>query len=147
MIILGKIGDAAELLKTCDEVHLIVRSPREIKGVRWTPVLSPSKALFWDYRKWEKQGQWNAECFAQRYAPRFLREMADSSEARAMLNELWKKDRAGKKIALLCFCGIESLCHRSIVGGLLKGAGCEVKTLRGDGSEYVKYYEQFKALR
>lgn len=146
MIIFGSIGEARKFVKTCDEVYLIVRRPRTISGVQWCPVLSPSEPLFWDYRKWLNQGIWNAECFAQRYAPRFLREVYASQEAKDALNDLYKKDKAGKKIALLCFCDDESLCHRSIVAGLLKAVGCNVRTWHGDGSEYVKYYAQYKAL-
>lgn len=34
--------------------------------------------------------------------------------------------KAGRKIALLCFCDDESTCHRLIIGEMLKNRNCDV---------------------
>ena len=46
-----------------------------------------------------------------------------------------------KRICLVCFCDEEGLCHRSIVGGMLQGAGLEVKGLMRDYSYYYDWYK------
>ena len=55
-----------------------------------------------------------------------------------LLNELFS---TSKHICLICFCPEEALCHRSIIGGMLQGAGLEVKGLSRDYSYYFDWYK------
>ena len=73
----------------------------------------------------------------------FLSEMRQKP-AKEKLNELYKADRAGKNIALVCFCLDEQLCHRSIVAGLLQGVGCHVN-MRSN-KDYSHYYNLFRSM-
>lgn len=108
-----------------DEVWAIVRSAKWIKpGCQHRPELSPSWELFGWYRQCVKDGRWGTEAFAE-YEKRFRSEMKAQS-ARNALNELWLKSKRGKKIAIGCFCDDYSLCHRSIIAEMLKGAGSDV---------------------
>lgn len=47
-------------------------------------------------------------------------------------------------MGLACFCGDETLCHRSIVAGLLQGAGADVRL--ASGADYSRYFEAFRAM-
>lgn len=103
--------------------------------------LSPVSGLFYDYREWAKQGIWNAKTFEKRYVPRFLQQMKDDAAAKTLLNRLYKESK-DKDIRLICFCQDETMCHRSIVGGLLLGAGADIKC----SEEYRKYWDMYKSL-
>lgn len=121
-----------------DEVWAIVRSNRNIpEGVMHVPELSPSWGLFNQYQTWKQAGIWNKETFQTFYVPRFLMEMQAPS-ARAKLAELVSKSRQGKSICLYCYCPDESLCHRSIVAGILQWV-TEVIGI-GDYRQYGKIY-------
>ncbi len=107
------------------------------------PDLSPSSALFLQYRELVNENNWNAKTFRKIYVPWFIREMRQQY-ARDALNKLYQLDRQGKKVALACFCKDETLCHRSIIVGLLQGAGANVMT--DTGLDYSNYYELYKTL-
>lgn len=102
--------------------------------------LSPSTGLLGWVNDMKEQGKWSELLFNLVYVPSFLKEMQEPS-ARKALNRLYALDKEGKKIALTCFCKEEELCHRSIVGGLLKGVGCNV--VMASGNDYSKYFEMY----
>jgi uncharacterized protein YeaO (DUF488 family) len=101
--------------------------------------LSPSSSLFFKYRELIKNGQWGPETFRSIYVPRFLEEM-HSEQAVYWLNRLWKADRIGRSVLLACYCSDEAMCHRSIVAGLLQGAGADVRAQ----DDYSYYYDMWK---
>lgn len=137
MIFLGSVYSVNA--KEFDEVWAIVRSPGDrIKNFKWVPELSPSSNLFDKFNELKNKHEWNRNSFDNIYVPQFLNEMKDMS-ARAKLNELYVKSKAGKKICLVCFCYNEYMCHRSIVAGLLQGVGCDVKV----NNDYSKYYDMY----
>lgn len=108
-----------------DEVWAIVRSANKLHAnVKHVPVLSPSKELFWHYLDLAKTGRWNIGTFESDYRPVFMKEM-ESPEAVAMLDHLVDLDRAGKNIALVCFCTDKNLCHRKLIAELLTQRGCK----------------------
>ena len=110
-----------------DEVWAIVRSARYVRsGIEHRPELSPSWELFGWYRQMVKDGRWCKALFDAEYAPRFKTEMKSQS-ARDALNELWLKERRGKKIAIGCFCDEYDMCHRSLIAEMLAGAGSDVR--------------------
>ena len=102
--------------------------------------LSPSWDLFNKYRELAAKGQWNLNTFKTLYVPQFLRELNNPASRKA-LNTLVKLDRHGASVCLVCFCPGEQLCHRSIIAGILQGAGCYVVTEAG--TDYSSYYEMF----
>ena len=121
-----------------DEVWAIVRSlkygnPR----IRHVPELSPSWGLFEMYMRLKKDGNWNEDKFRRLYVPQFLKEMR-GKEQQKLMNELFATK---KRICLVCFCQEEELCHRSIIGGMLQGAGLEVRGLSRDYSHYYEWYK------
>lgn len=129
-----------------DETWAIVRSLKNPSArYKQVPELSPSMELFSLYREMVKQLQWGPDAFKDIYVPRFLKEIQDSEEAHDALNKLVVEDRAGRNIALVCFCTSERLCHRSIIAGLLQGVGCNVQT--DTGADYSRYYRMYKQIQ
>lgn len=125
--------------------YAIVRSMTyPIANVAQLDVLSPSKDLFFWYQRMAKAGKWDKRAFDDEYVPRVLKEIRSDLAARRTLNDLRRRSRDGEHIALACYCGDETMCHRSIVAGLLSGAGTEVRT--GTGRDYSAYYGQYRAL-
>lgn len=121
-----------------DEVWAIVRSlkygnPR----MRHVPELSPSWSLFKRYMSLREEGNWNENTFQTIYVPQFLKEMRGKAQ-QDLLNELFNTE---KHICLVCFCAEEELCHRSIIGGMLQGAGLNVKGLNRDYSYYFDWWK------
>ena len=119
-------------------VWAIVRSLKNPGRMTQVADLSPSKRLFWDYLSWKKAGNWNAEKFMNSYAPRFMSELKANLKAIQLLKDLTRRD-PGDDVTLVCFCDDEALCHRSIIAGILQGAGASISA----GSDYSRYYEQF----
>ena len=99
---------------------------------------SPSQKLLYTYLDLKKQGNWNQETFNTIYLPQYLKEQAMNPTALATMANLLFKDTSN--MGAFCYCGNESLCHRSILGGILQGNGKPVEGLQGD---YSKYAEQF----
>lgn len=100
------------------------------------PVLSPSWDLFKHYMDLRNAGNWNQATFASDYVPIFLKEM-QAPGAQRMLNHLIQQHKAGKSIALVCFCTDETLCHRSILAGLLQDKGITVHGVKKDYRAYA----------
>lgn len=144
MIKIGRISEFKQGM--CDYTFAIVRSFKDSSTwMQQLPQLSPSNALFSDYIKiWKPNNMWNKETFESQYLPRFLEQIANDIEAKKWLNWIVKQDRAGKTIGLACFCTDETLCHRSIIAGLLQGVGANVVTK--NNNDYKHYYEQFKEI-
>ena len=110
-----------------DQVWAIVRSLKNPgRSLVHVPELSPSLQLFWTYRRWVQNQTFNKDLFEQVYKPRFLAEMANSPDAQTKLDELVALDKAGKRIALVCFCADVNLCHRSLIAELLTERGVNV---------------------
>lgn len=121
-----------------DEVWAIVRSLKYANpNMRHVPDLSPSWGLFRRYLSLRDAGNWNDETFQDIYVPQFLKEM-HGKEQQDLLNDLYSTK---KHICLVCFCQDEGLCHRSIVGGMLQGAGLEVNGLSKDYSYYFDWWK------
>ena len=118
-----------------DETWAIVRSLKNHGKMKHVPELSPSWALFKKYLQLMDTGRWNADAFRSIYVPTFLKEMS-GIEPKRKLSELVELDRQGKRICLVCFCRDESLCHRSIIAGILQYAGIHVQGVKGDYSKY-----------
>lgn len=121
-----------------DEVWAIVRSlkygnPR----IRHVPELAPSWALFKHYMRLRESDNWNENTFRKSYVPQFLKEVRGKIQQNLM-NELFSTNQ---HICLVCFCMEEELCHRSIIGGMLQGAGLDVKGLSRDYSHYFDWYK------
>lgn len=128
-----------------DDVWAIVRFYKgKSSWIKQVSDLAPSKSLCLKYNRLKDEGKWNKSAFENIYLPEFLNEMC-CEQARKRLNELYKADRAGKNIALLCFCQDESLCHRSIIAGILQGVGCNVHTKLD--KDYSKYYQDYMRIK
>lgn len=126
--------------------YAIVRSMTcPIANVSQLDVLSPSKDLFFWYRRMASAGKWDRRAFDEEYVPRFLTEIKSNPAARQALADLRRRSQEGERIVLACYCADESMCHRSIIAGLLSGAGVEVRT--DSGRDYSAYYGRYMALR
>lgn len=118
-----------------DEVWAIVRSLKNPGRMKQAAELSPSWNLFKKYLALREAGRWNAETFENVYVPVFLKEMQNAA-ARKKMAELITMDRQGKRICLACFCPDETMCHRSIIAGILQHSGIQVHGIHADYSHY-----------
>lgn len=142
MIRITSISNLRNINEHYDETWAIVRSLKNpIRGVVQVTALSPSMDLFFRYQRMSKAGKWNADSFQEMYVPQFIREMKQSREAQEKINYLMNADREDKNICLVCFCGNESLCHRSIIAGFLQAMGCHVQL--DTNQDYRRYYDLF----
>lgn len=141
------IRNIKDLSKDNDNQWLIVRSANNIsEWMTYVPALSPSKELFFKYLDLKKKGQWGRETFEEIYVPIFLKDIKSNMDnSKNVLNQVYKMDKSGMDITIACFCQFESLCHRSIIAGLLMGVGCNVDVMVKD-NDYIKYYEMYKKL-
>lgn len=121
-----------------DEVWAIVRN---LKNGNYNVVseLAPSQSLYSWFYQTKQAGNWNQEMFDTIYVPRFIDEFTKAGKDR--LKELRALDKAGKNIALFCYCTDEKMCHRSIIAGILQGMGCNVN-IENDYSFYYKMFLQ-----
>ena len=76
------------------------------------------------------------------FLPQFVKELAENPEARALLQTLTDMSR-GKNIMLACYCETETMCHRSIIAGILLGMGAEISTEQ----EYLNYYKLYQMMK
>lgn len=117
-----------------DKTYLIIRSiaslerqnNRILNCSEHVPDLNPSRGLFYRYLDWAKQGHWNQSTFDNEYKPTFIAEIANNPNAAAWFSKIETEDSQNMRIALLCFCADENLCHRIIIGEMLKQHGCNV---------------------
>lgn len=127
----------------CEDIWAIVRSMKSPEpGIVQVTGLSPSKELFHKYRNLVLEEDWHKQTFQDIYVPQFLLETCQSQVAKNLLNRLYQMDKEGKDICLACFCVNETLCHRSIIAGLLQGVGCNVVT--DTGNDYTAYYRMYR---
>lgn len=139
MLHLGRISDIS---RDYDENWLIVRSVKQVpRNAVQVSALSPSTSLFYKYLDAKKAGRFDGAWFQSVYVPTFLREVIANQDARSLLNQLYAESRR-KSILLACFCPNESLCHRSIVAGLLLGAGADIDC----DPSYRKYFDLYKSM-
>lgn len=141
MITLNTIGHADLITTEPKEFWMIAQKPSQSKHIIHVPELAPSKPLFFHYLDLRKKKTWNQEAFDLIYVPWFLRDLKNSPKAMLLMNYLYLMGER-KDIELLCYCTDEGMCHRSIIGGLLKGIGAPIQC----PDEYLKYYEQWQKL-
>lgn len=138
MIRLGTLRDAGR--RPGEECWIIVRSLKSCpRGALHVPRLSPSPGLFHDYLGAARSGLYGPTWFQENYVPRFVEQMAGDIEARKLLDRLYREGRS-KDFLLACFCTDEPTCHRSVVGGLLLGAGAAISC----DEEYRRYFMIFR---
>lgn len=138
-----RIGRISDLSNDFDENWLVVRV---LKGdipphAIHEPRLSPSRQLFHKYLEAKADGKLNAEWFQQVYAKAYLREIITDRKNLLLLDRLYQ-DSYAKSILLAGLCEDETLCHRSILAGMLAGAGAKIVC----NVEYKKYYKMFQEL-
>lgn len=125
-----------------DTIYAIVRSMKnKNENIIQMAELSPQPGLFKTYLHLAQTNQWNETTFQNTYVPQFIYDLKHNRAAIDKLNMLYRDDKAGKKICLLCFCTDETLCHRSIIAGLLQAVGCDVRL--ESGKDYRHYYKMF----
>lgn len=135
-----KIGRNTDLdVNRYEENWMIVRKPEKLLDfVTHEPLLSPSPLLFQNYREAFHKGCFNQAYFDTIYVPQFLTELSENEAALECLSYLTAISRE-KEIVLACYCENESMCHRSIIAGILLGLGADIET----DSAYGRYYDMF----
>lgn len=135
MVTVCSIKQVKRNVDAYDKIYLIVRSISSLvrsksdlianSKVEQLAALSPSQNLFYKYLDWKKAGEWNKTKFETDYARQFLSEMSNSKLAVEAIYRV-KDESMTSNIALCCFCDDASLCHRSIIAGVLKSMGANV---------------------
>jgi uncharacterized protein YeaO (DUF488 family) len=82
----------------------------------WLPELAPSPALF----SWARAAAWTSSRW-RHYARRYRREMSEP-RARHLIDTLAALSRQ-TSFSVGCYCADETMCHRSLLRGLLEDAG------------------------
>lgn len=137
MVILADIRQAATL--SCDECWAVtISDKRMLKKAVHVPELAPSWNLFRKVQAAKAEGTWDMRAFREWYVPQFVTEIHNDA-ARAKLKELVEKSNAGRRIVLYCFCTDERICHRMVLGKILKAKTQVVGLEREDGSWGVTY--------
>lgn len=137
MIILHQIGKPVST--DFNKLYIVRKLDDDIKWQKFihVPELSPGISLFEKYRELAKNNLWNEQTFKTVYLPVFLNEMS-RKEPLSILHQL-AEDSFYENIALCCYCDDEKICHRSIVGGILKGMKANIDC----PDEYLEYYKIF----
>lgn len=137
MIILHQIGKP--LSDDFKKMYIVRKLDNDIKRQKFihVPELSPGQILFEKYRELARNNLWNEQTFKSVYLPVFLSEMS-RKESLSILHKL-AEDSYNENIALCCYCDDEKICHRSIVGGILKGMKVNIDC----SDEYLEYYKIF----
>lgn len=140
MIDIKKIQDVK--YEDYDEIWCIVRFMKyKSDKMKHITALSPSTTLFQTFKELQSKGEWNEKTFQNVYVPAFIKQMKSNNEdCIKYLNELYNLDKQNKKICLVCFCQDETMCHRSIIAGLLQGVGCKVNITNDN---YYHYYDMY----
>ena len=113
-IVTCRVGERVE----ADLKLQITRSSRGLEeGWVWEPLLAPPEDLFEDYLRWRARGEWPRRW--DEYRRRFVVYMG-ARDVRLRLAELAQEVRAGKTVALACFCTDDRWCHRSLVAERLR---------------------------
>ena len=119
------------MIKTCsiynfrnetnyDVAYAIVRSmSKPIIGAQQLKCLSPDYNLFKTYLNLRDKGLWNKESFEKLYKPYFIQQIENDKLAQRVLEELAEQSKT-KNILLLCYCKDKDLCHRSLIGNMLR---------------------------
>ena len=102
------------------------------------PAFAPSYDLLKQVEIWKKEGKWNEKTFSTEYVPLYFKEKANDKQFNQTLNELFLRSQRGENIALACFCGNISTCHRSIILGLMQAYQAEC--IGPEFSPYAIYY-------
>lgn len=152
MIYLGRTSKTYDIEEEIDEIWYIVRSIGKYEGsidnkrTKWVYDLSPQNELFYWHLSMKQTGKWSKQTFDSEFTKRFIGGIITSQSALDELNKLEELSKSGRKILLKCFCDNEVLCHRSIIGGMLIGVGCQVESLERhekDIKEYEKYFKRY----
>ncbi len=123
-----------------DEIWLITQTQKYPNPhIKHVPVLAPPQRLFYDYLDWRRKSDWGPDKFRSDYVPRYLQYLHDNKQANELLGFLAK---TSEDICLVCYCPNESMCHRSIVAGLLQGFGQQVTT--ENDMDYSTYFQQYR---
>ena len=144
MITIGNIRDCSP--ETHDETWAIVRSLKsQSTKIKQVTALSPSRELFMLYRNLHKNEKWDIQAFNSIYVPQFISDLKNGTEQGfTLLNTLYQADKDGKKISLACFCTDETMCHRSIIAGLLQAVGCDVRLKTN--ADYRAYFDMYQKI-
>lgn len=151
MIFMDYIGNRNKNLSNIHEVWLIVRKPPKTPvtfgdiPVKVVPELSPKQELLDDYLRLKSIGMWNKDTFNNIYVPRFLNGLRSDEDSRNKLNELYALS-LHKNVMIMCFCGDEEMCHRSVIYGLItaiyqKHGNPDLLTSGTD--KYTGYYARY----
>lgn len=134
------IKNIRQMSSEYDENWLIVRSCKTVpNNSKQVMDLSPSTQLFYNYLNAKNAGNFNANWFAEHYVPQFIQDIKYYPNSVALLAELYELSKI-KDIALYCFCPDETLCHRSIIAGILLGSGADIEC----NPDYIKYWHMYQ---
>jgi len=103
------------------------------------PIIAPSTDLFYKCQKVKQTKNWNEDTFQKIYIPNFLKQLHGKKE-RQTLAWLYEQSKT-ENIVLACFCHDEAHCHRSVVAGLMQGAGACVAL--PTNTDYSKYWSMY----
>lgn len=125
------------LLRIQDAAKVTDNEALKIFGVRIAKFLpkgwvhygeaTPSKSLLFKIKDLEKNKKWNKETFQTQYVPFYLKEIKQNPNAKNELQSILDTIRSGKNVYYACYCGDATICHRSLVGEIIKRQGIDIE--------------------
>lgn len=116
------LSHARNVPKENNNLFLTTRVKRTSPGIFHFPALAPSKELFSKYQNVWKGNDPKLWWYA--YREQYMRELN-----KAAIVYLQTGLDAGQDITLMCFCGDESHCHRSLLKEIFDNLGYETISL------------------
>ena len=114
-VYLTSVKNISNLPDKCLKLLIARKKLENMEGINWVFNLSPSKKLFWDYKKdiisWEQ------------YEKRYKNELKDNYNTLLKIKMFVENDI---NIALICYCEDYNYCHRRLIGEKLQSMGLQV---------------------
>ena len=119
-----------------------------VKGdnVIHAPVLAPSAYLIAKIRKEKEAGTFDYPMWRAVFVAEYMSELIASVNAQKTLINLYKAG-CEKDILVCCYCPDDTVCHRSVIQGLMQGRGRKQNNdVVVSDKDYSYFYDDFRRL-
>lgn len=126
IVYITNLSNLRKVPKENNYFFLTTQGKREIDGVKYLPELAPSKNLFNKYlNQWKHK---ESSFWWKDYCNQYKKEINTE-----YINKLEEGLNQGKNVTLICFCGDETICHRSILKEIFQQKGFKtISITKGD---------------
>lgn len=143
MVKLESINNIYKTHSQYDKIYFVVNNLKTSPDFDYKQMknLAPSNELSYKQYNMSKKGMLNKYTFNNWYTKEFLNSVVGNTGFVKNLGEILEEDKKGN-VAIVGFGADESLSHRSIIGGILKGFGADVHA----ENDYDDYFYEFVSV-